>query len=617
MSNLDDNYHMGLIGNGRTGALVDRDGKMRFACLPDFDSGAIFCDLLDPSVGGSLGTSIENGEAVHQAYIDHTNVLVTRFESPDGAFEVVDFMPRYRMAGHANEWPYTPPDIVRLIRPLSGQPKVRISYRPSLEFGRFTTRTQILKPGMLKSTTRGEDGDREIYESIYLYTDAPTEAVASSEAFTLTRACHLVLSYNEKLSEPDAERVRLLLVQTEAYWLGWTARTTAPPKYREAVLRSALTLKLMQYGPTGALVAAPTTSLPETVGETRNWDYRYCWLRDASMTVSVLQRLGHPDMAHHFVEWVLQTTPSKDDPLQIMYGLRGEQELTEHELSHLRGYHGSSPVRIGNDAYRQRQHDIYGSVLDVFWQTLEHFCTRLDVIEDMWTRVRSVFRTVESIWDQPDRGIWEFRGAKRHFVFSKVLCWVAADRAVRIAKRLGREQWAADHRHVADRIRADVFERGWSTKLGAFAQSYGSDEPDASNLLMADYGFIEPDDPRFVATVERTWELLGRGEGLLMRYRAPDDFGEPSSAFTICCFWGVKALIQIGQVERARRLFERLLQDRNHLGLLAEDLHLTTRRQLGNFPQAYSHLALVDAALAFADRTGWHDPDELVDRAAD
>lgn len=614
MARRDDNYHLGFIGNGRTGALIDREGSLRFACLPDFDAGAIFCGLLDPERGGRLGISMVRGKAVVQRYIEHTNILCTRFEGKDGAFEVLDFMPRYRF-DNGGAWPYTPPDIVRVLRRIQGTPRVRIHYDPRLEFGRFPTETRVVDAGLLKSTTRGREGSRQIYESVYLYTNADATRVLDGKPIALQDDLHLVLSYNDKLQTPDAERIRLMLAKTEAYWLGWTARTTAPPRYREPVLRSALTLKLMQYGPTGAVVAAPTTSLPETIGETRNWDYRFCWLRDASMTVKVLQRIGHPDMAHHFVEWVLDTTPSKDDPLQIMYGLRGERTLTERELPHLAGYHGSKPVRIGNAAYKQRQHDIYGAVLDVFWLTLDHFCTRLDVIEDMWTRVRAVFRTVERIWRQPDKGIWEFRGARRHFVFSKVLCWVAADRAIRIAEALGRDTWAQQHRHVADAIRDDILEQGWSEKLGAFAQSYGSDEPDASNLLMADYGFLAPNDPRYIATVERTWELLGRGEGLLMRYRAPDDFGKPHSAFTICCFWGVKALVNIGQLDRARAAFDRLLAARNHVGLLSEDLHLKSRRQLGNFPQAYSHLALIDTALALEDAIGWHEPD-LVEQAA-
>lgn len=611
----DDNYHMGLIGNGRTGALVRKDASMVFACLPDFDAGSVFCSLLDTERGGEMGVSMVGGKPVAQTYREHTNILVTRFEGKDGSFEVVDFMPRYRMAGR-HEVPYAPPDIVRVLKPITGTPRVRIDYRPALEYGRYDTTTRQLRDGLYKSTTVGKTTGINHYESVYLYTDLPEKQVCGGKAFTLERDEHLLLTYNDKLHPIDRERVRLLLAQTEAYWLAWTSSTHAPGRYREQILRSALALKLMQYSETGALVAAPTTSLPETIGEVRNWDYRFCWIRDASMTVSVLNKIGHHDMAHQFVHWVMDNTPTKDDPLQIMYGLRGERTLTERTLDHLSGYHGSSPVRIGNAAYKQKQHDIYGAVLDVFWQSLEHFATRLDVIEDLWTRVRAVFRTVELIWKKPDRGIWEFRGAKRHFVFSKVLCWVAADRAVRIAERLGQVRWAEAHRGLADAIRADICKHGWSDKLGAFVQTYGSEALDASNLLMADYGFCAPDDPQYVATVHKTWEDLGRGEGLLMRYQAADDFGEPTSAFTVCCFWGVKALIHIGEYGRARAAFERLLEDTNHLGLLAEDLDVNNRRQLGNFPQAYSHLALIDTALALDDLEKRNGGENLLEHAA-
>ncbi|MFI4861099.1 MAG: glycoside hydrolase family 15 protein [Phycisphaerales bacterium JB063] len=611
----DNNYHMGLIGNGRTGALVRKDAAMVFACLPDFDSGSAFCSLLDKERGGEMGIAMVGGKPVHQAYREHTNILVTRFEGKDGGFEVIDFMPRYRMAGR-HQVPYAPPDIVRVLKPIAGTPRVRISYRPALEYGKYETTTQQLRDGLYKSTTVGKTAGINHYESVYLYSDLADKHIIQGKPFTLERDEHLLLTYNDKLHPIDGERVRLLLAQTEAYWLGWSATTHAPGRYREAILRSALALKLMQFSETGALVAAPTTSLPETIGEERNWDYRFCWIRDASMTVSVLNKIGHQDMAHQFVHWVMDNTPTKDDPLQIMYGLRGERKLTERTLDHLAGYHGSSPVRIGNAAYVQKQHDIYGAVLDVFWQSLDHFATRLDVIEDLWTRVRSVFRTVELIWKKPDRGIWEFRGAKRHFVFSKVLCWVAADRAVRIAERLGQVRWAESHRGLADAIRADICKHGWSEELGAFTQTYGSEALDASNLLMADYGFCAPDDAQYVSTVHKTWENLGRGEGLLMRYQAADDFGEPSSAFTVCCFWGVKALIHIGEYERARSAFEHLLKDTNHLGLLAEDLDVNNRRQLGNFPQAYSHLALIDTALALDALEKRNGEDNLLDHTA-
>jgi GH15 family glucan-1,4-alpha-glucosidase len=293
----------------------------------------------------------------------------------------------------------------------------------------------------------------------------------------------------------------------------------------------------------------------------------------------------------------LDTVPTKDDELQIMYGLRGEKELTEEILEHLSGYRGSRPVRIGNAAHDQRQHDIFGVLLDVVHQDLLVRRRTPEALDRLWTRVRTEVRTVESRWREPDRGIWEIRGEPRHFVFSKVLSWVALDRALAIARRLGKTRWAEEHEGLAREVHAEICAHGWSERLGAFTQSYGSDDLDAANLLMAEYGFLTPTDPRFVATVERTMESLGR-DGLLYRYRNHDDFGEPRSAFTVCSFWLVKALASMGRRRRARELFEQLLANANPLGLYGEDLDFGTRRQLGNFPQAYSHLALIDCALA-------------------
>lgn len=604
---------MGIVGNGRTAALIDKDGSVVFMCFPDFDSGAVFCDLLSKDKGGKFGIEIVGGKTAWQRYEDHTNVLATRFESKDGGFDVIDFMPRYRLDGA--EEPCHPPDLVRVVRRVWGKPKLRVRYNPQLEFAKGETDTQIVGPGRIKSTVeRQEKGTGETYESVYLHTDLDVEKVLKGRPIELAGEKFLLLSYNDKLREPTNTLIRLMLAKTHAYWFNWASHTTHPPLYRDAVVRSALTLKLLQFGPSGALLAAATTSLPESIGEVRNWDYRFCWIRDASMTVSVLRRIGNTGMAYRFVDWVMDTVPTKDDNLQIMYGIRGEKNLTEKTLDHLDGYMGSKPVRVGNAAYKQKQHDIYGAVLDVIWQTLPHFADRFDRIEEVWTRVRSVARTVERLWHLPDRGIWEMRGIKRHFVFSKVLCWVAVDRAAKIGRALGRAEWAAEHERLAEEIRADVQRKGWNEKVGAYTQSYGSEELDASNLLMLDYGFCSSHDPRFISTVEQTQKYLGR-DGLLYRYKGKDDFGEPTSAFTICSFWMAKALVRIGRLQEGRDLFEELLACTNHVGLMAEDLEFKTRRQLGNFPQAYSHLALIDTALAINAQAGWTEPTDLSERA--
>jgi GH15 family glucan-1,4-alpha-glucosidase len=364
-------------------------------------------------------------------------------------------------------------------------------------------------------------------------------------------------------------------------------------------MRCALALKMLQFGPTGALLAAATTSLPESLGGERNWDYRFCWLRDASMTVTVLHHIGHPTMATRFIDWVLRTVPTRNDSLQIMYGIRGERELTEKILGHLSGYQGSHPVRVGNAAFTQEQHDIFGVVMDVIHKDLTMRQRTPESLDRIWTRVRSIVRRVAASWQEPDRGIWEIRGEKRHFVFSKVLCWVAIDRAIRIAELLDKHAWADKTRQLLNEIHADVCERGWNPDKGAFVQSYGASDLDASNLLMAEYGIIAPSDPKFIATVERSQKELCI-DGLMFRYRNCDDFGTPESAFTVCSFWLVKALASIGRREEARTLFESLLRAANGHGLYGEDLDFRTRRHLGNFPQAYSHLALIDCALVLS-----------------
>lgn len=618
---MNSDYHHGVIGNGRSAALIEPDGTIVFACLPDFDAGTIFARLLDTEQGGSFGIEMEDGRAVAQCYERRTNVLVTTFEGPSGSFRVIDFMPRYTWDGRAGAYSDAPPDIVRLVEPLHGNPTIRASYDPKLEYGRFATSHHI-DGQRIKSITRGEvqpqtdhnrrkTDVRNIYESLYLYTDLDPAQVLAGEAMALDRARYFVVSYHDKVQEPCTDTINLMLQRTRAYWLLWTARTTLPSRYAEEVARSALTLRMLQFDPTGALVAAVTTSLPETIGETRNWDYRFCWIRDASMTVSVLRRIGHPVMAKRLIDWVLRTVPTKDDQLQIMYGLRGEKNLHEETLDHLAGYHGSKPVRIGNAAHTQKQHDIFGVMLDVVYQDLLLRDRTPEVLDQLWTRVRAEVRTVTETWRSPDRGIWEIRGAPRHFVFSKVLSWVAIDRGVKIAHLLGKTDWAAPREQLAAEMHKDICEHGWSDEAGAFTQSYGVVDLDASNLLLADYGFLEPTDPRFIKTVERTEQELGR-DGLLYRYKNKDDFGLPSSAFTVCSFWLVKALALIGKRKKARHLFEQLLAAANPHGLFGEDLDFKTRRQLGNFPQAYSHLALIDCALEL-DGEDEHDPDVLIE----
>jgi GH15 family glucan-1,4-alpha-glucosidase len=370
-------------------------------------------------------------------------------------------------------------------------------------------------------------------------------------------------------------------------------------KYNEEIIRSSLVLKLLTYQKSGAILAAITTSLPESLGEVRNWDYRFCWIRDASMVISILTTIGHYSSAERFLNFIINVIPYKDEKIQIMYGIRGEKKLVEKELPWLSGYQGSKPVRIGNAAYLQKQNDIYGVLIDVIYNYFKLFRNTLANSEELWTVVRTLARTVINNWMKPDSGIWEYRNQGRHFTFSKVLCWVALDRGVKIAELLGKKTTAQEWARIRDVIKRNILKKGWNPELNSFTQSYGSEDIDAANLLMANYGFIDALDPKYVMTVQKTREILSK-DGLMYRYRSPDDFGEPNSSYTVCTFWMIKSLFLIGEKSAAEEMFRTVLSYGNHLGLFSEDIDFATKRLLGNFPQAYSHLALIDTAITLS-----------------
>ncbi len=394
----------------------------------------------------------------------------------------------------------------------------------------------------------------------------------------------------------DVRRSKLKLERTKVYWLNWAERTTSFRKFEDEIIRSALTLKMLSYDKSGAILASITTSLPERIGEERNWDYRFCWIRDASMVVKIMTSLGHFRMAKRYLNFIIDILPEKDEKIQIMYGIRGEKKLTEYELSHLAGFENSVPVRIGNAAYKQKQNDIYGILLDVIYQHFELYSMDLEHSEELWTIVRNIVKVIESNWEKPDRGIWEIRNENRHFTFSKVLCWVGVDRAVKIALQLKQNQYIKSWTKLREAIRDDIYKKAWSEKKKAYVQAYGSEDLDASALLMEPYGFVSAKDERYIQTVDAIQKELEHN-GLMFRYRNRDDFGKPKSAFTICSFWLTNSLYKIGRKKEAIAMFKTLMKYSNHLGLFSEDLDFETKRMLGNFPQAYSHLALVETAI--------------------
>ncbi len=588
MSGLD----YGVIGNCRTAALVSKEGSIDWLCFPDFDSPSVFSKILDSKIGGELSFILDDNYISSQKYVRETNILCTTFDNGSDAFEVLDFMPRYKTGDDAGEY-YLPAEICRYIRVLKGRPSVIINYNPSFNYAKEGAIHHI--NGKCIRTTSGFND----HSSMYLYSSYNLKDILEKNRIELKKESYLLLSYNQKLIDVDLKRIYLEYSRTKVYWLNWVNRSKCFKEFDSIFDRSSLILKLMSYQPSGAVLAALTTSIPETIGEERNWDYRFCWIRDASMSIETLISIGHLGAAKRFISFVKCILKSKDDSFQIMYGIRGERELTESVLDHLSGYMDSKPVRVGNAAFSQKQNDSVGYLMDVIYKYYLYFPGTLNEIEDMWQVVKNIVRDVYKDWREPDRGIWEIRGNSTHFVFSKVMSWVAIDRAIKIAELLGQSGFAQEWRVEADMIVDDVHKKGWNPQLASFTQAYDNIALDSSLLLMEEYGFIEPKNPKYISTVIAIKnELLN--DNLMYRYKIKDDFGEPKSAFTICTFWMIRALYVIGQEEQARDLFSNLLKFSNHLGLFSEDLDFVTKRQLGNFPQAYSHLALINTIELFS-----------------
>ena len=581
------NLNYGIIGNCKSAALINEDTSIDWLCLPQFDSPSVFAKILDDQKGGHFLIKNLANYTIKQAYIENTNILRTEFRNKAAGFEVIDFMPRYK--NEINLY-YTPPEVIRIIRPLYGTPTLSIDYFPALEYAAAKTASYI-KEDFIVSVY-----DHDNYDTLYLYSNLPKEDIKEGNQIELTQAAFFNISYNEKLQTPSLESCLLEFERTKLYWLNWCAKTPTYQYYNEVILRSAMTLKLLTYDKTGAILAAATTSLPESIGEVRNWDYRFCWIRDSSMVIRVISKLGHKKIVKDFIDYIIDLIPETDEKIQIMYGINKEKKLTETHLDHLSGYENSSPVRIGNAAYKQKQNDIYGILMDAIHVELVEFPLLFEKKEELWSIVKNIVWIVNNNWFLPDKGIWEIREEDKHFTFSKVLCWVAIDRAIKIANFLGKDKdkWIS----LRDEIKNDIHEKAWNPAVGAYTQFYGSDALDASVLLMEQYGFIDALDERYIKTVKATERELSF-EGLLYRYKNKDDFGTPTSSFTVCTFWFINSLYKIGEVDKAKTLFDQLLSYSNHLGLFSEDLDFKSKRLLGNFPQAYSHLALIDVAITF------------------
>ena len=537
MSNL--NY--GVVGNCRTAALISEKGSIDWLCFPDFDSPSIFASLLDRERGGSFGFDVTEDYHISQSYVPHTNILSTSFSSKEGEFVVLDYMPYYRSCENAH---YLPAELYRYVRWIKGKPRFKVNYVPAPNYAQGKVIHNVTSE-FIESYCSSDNKDRQ-----YLYSSLPLQNIEQKKEIILEKDEFFLLSYNEKVIPVDIEREKIEYCRTLVYWLNWTNRTKKYSLYNDVIERSMLVLKLMSYY-NGAVLAALTTSLPESVGEVRNWDYRFCWLRDASMSIETLFQIGHIGAARRFMKFIQSTFVSKHESYQIMYGIRGERQLTEIILEHLSGYKNSKPVRIGNDAYHQKQNDSFGYLMDLIYQYYRLMPGTLDEIEDMWEMVKSILSTVMEDWKKPDKGIWEIRGESRHFVSSKVMCWVALDRGAKIASMLNKYGYSERWQKEADKVWQDVMTYGWKEELQSFSQTYDNMAMDSSLLLMEPYGFIAADDIRYHKTVKAVKKALLH-KGLMYRYNSEDDFGLPSSAFTICTFWLIRALFVIGEKEEAR-----------------------------------------------------------------
>lgn len=580
------NLDLAIIGNSIIGALIDRRGRIVWGCFPRFDGDPVFCNLLaGDSNEGSFEIEVLNLAKVEQRYIDNTAILVTTMTDAEGhSLRITDFAPRFKHYGRI----FRAAMLIRRIEPIAGAPRIVIHARPRFEYG-------SVEPNM----THGSNHIR--YQSprttLRLTTDAPISYVREETPFVLDAPVNLIFGPDESLNAAVATTARDFLERTVEYWQDWVRFLSIPFEWQDAVIRAAITLKLCSNEETGAIVAALTTSIPEVPNEERNWDYRFCWLRDAFFTVHALNRLGATKTMEDYLRYI--TNVAALDPsgyLKPVYGIVPGSKLDEWTAPGLPGYRGMRPVRVGNLAEIQIQNDSYGSIVLAAAQMF--FDRRLPTRGD-----RTLFERLEKVGDQavaralePDAGIWEFRGIKHIHTHSAVMCWAACDRLSKIARALGLEDRDAHWRGEAQRLRKAILEGAWNAERNTFVASFGGEHLDASLLLLQEVGFLTADDPRFASTVAAIEKELMHG-GVLWRYAVEDDFGKPKNAFTICTFWYVDALVALGRKEEARVIFERLLSYRNSFGLLSEDIEPVTGELWGNFPQTYSMVGLIVSAM--------------------
>ncbi|MCU0763334.1 MAG: glycoside hydrolase family 15 protein, partial [Hydrogenophaga sp.] len=565
---------LGVVGNCAFSALIDPQGRVVWSCLPRFDGDPVFHALLGGEDGaGEFTIEMENLAGASQRYVPNTAVLHTELWDRDGQrLLITDFAPRFPSRGRF----FRPTTLVRRVRPLQGAPRIRVRLTPRFNWG-------ALQP----TITSGSNHIRYVgdQQTLRLQTDCSVSHVLSQQPFLLTRELNFLLGPDETLEGGVGDTARHFEQETVAYWREWSRRLALPLEWQDAVIRAAITLKLSEFEDTGAIVAAMTTSIPEAPGTQRNWDYRYCWLRDAFFVVRALNSLAEVGTMEDYLGWLTNAVVGANGGhVQPLFGIGLERELPERICENLPGYRGMGPVRVGNQAQEHFQHDVYGNIVLAAAQAFHDKRLLHPAGRAEFERLEAVGEQAVRIFDQPDAGMWELRTRARVHTSSALMCWAACDRLAKIAQTLALPERATYWQHHASHMRERILHESWSEERQAFAESFGGRDLDASVLLMAEVGLIDPMDPRFIATLAALEEHLCDGP-YMRRYEAPDDFGKPETAFNICTFWRIDALARIGRVEEARAIFETMLAARNPLGLLSEDTHATTGEMWGNYPQ--------------------------------
>jgi GH15 family glucan-1,4-alpha-glucosidase len=591
-------HDLALIGNCTIGVLVDSRARMSWGCFPRFDGDPTFCSLMRSDREGAedfghFTVEIENFASSEQNYVRNTPVLSTRLiDKTGGEVEVTDFAPRYRQYGRY----FAPMMLVRSIRPVAGNPRIRIKLRPARDYG--------AQPMVRK---RGSNHIQYIGDgvSLRLTSNIPTTTVIEENYFFVDSPLTMLLGPDETVSEGVLELGRHMLEETVDYWRTWVRALAIPFEWQDAVIRAAIALKLNVFEDTGAIIAAATTSIPEAPGTERTWDYRFCWIRDAYFVVNALNRLGATRIMERYLGFTLNIIASVEGAkLKPLYGISGGAVPEERIVPALDGYRGLGPVRVGNQAYHQTQHDVYGAAILAAPHIF--FDRRLDKCgdADLFRRLEVLGHQCAALFDQPDAGIWELRGTQRVHTFSSVMCWAGCDRLSRIAAHIGLTDRADYWRNTANMMRSTILDHAWNAEMNSFAGTLGGHTLDASLLRLNDVGFIAADDPRFLGTVSAIESHLKRGD-FVYRYTEEDDFGVPENAFVVCTFWYINALAATGRMAEARELFEHILSCRNAHGLLAEDIDTSSKELWGNFVQTYSMVGIIDSAARLSKR--WED----------